>query len=601
MNNSWALIISLLDSYKNQISDSEYNKEDYEKQINELNDYINSLFNDYNNIALIPNDELNAFLKAIYVSDNVKDKRDFIKGLAVIARTNKNLNTDLIYNDDQKKDMKDFIYRLINRKDVLQHKLKKQRRIQTEMSNCDELIGRFSKPNNEHILDSNDDLVIIQRSFDLVNLTDKEQVSLLKSLLEYEYSVFNAKINGCDIVNSYDNVTLTPESARDILKRYGFDYNLMSQSSRKYLLENGNIDIMISNLETIRKLPVYKFLTETKNVLSYILCKSSCDVLERMANISEQYGLDLSKYPKNVFGSEQTDKKTIRRRYMRKRKDKIQNQDFADKEQQDNEKPFSMTFFNNIELLKKYNIPIEKASEQSVCLIPSSDLDKNLQLSTLYKLGFIKPSSGRYTLTGLLNSRMDVNLDRFIELGLYDYAKENKSTLYVFTELIFKRLKCVLENYGEESIIVRRKSIQLSLDIRKENGFGINENNIDNFCPVAENEFLNDERFMRLQKLPNCTYNDEVLLHPYISNLEEYKTDDGVCYNIDGMLISRFKVLRYFSSIIDHPGLDIQESEGLEYAVKCNSLRSSDEMNKIDGFIANIVEKGYIDGVSKRV
>lgn len=608
MRKNWALLMNILYSYKGALDKKLTNEELVSKEeVDSLDSTIDRLFQDYNNIADLSKDELDYYLGMISDVDKKMVSNERIKELAVLSKSAKESPKGyLYYTDKQCKDMQNFIWSLVRRKKLMERQLKasvKDREfIETEIKNCDILLSKFNKLDGNHIIEESSYLTTIINSFDNIDLPPVKRVLFLKDIIRAEKDIFESKTNdGANLNYDKYDVSLTYESAKSILSRYDIKFSEIPGKYQEYLIDNGTESNMMELLDIIKKSPIsnyYSFLNKRVDVFVYILCNSSVDALNKMADIAQKYNLDLSKYPKNVFGVEDDTKKRRKRCVKKDNSLPKRRIDVDSREEVDVEKPLSDTFFKNVELLTSMGIPVENASEQTICLMPHETLKRNISISKLYGIGFIKPSKGNYVLTGMLNNEMDINLDRFIELGLYDYAIENKSSLTTYNEMAFRRLKYAMEQYGANSVVKKSNTIRITSEVRRENGFNINDDNVDIVCPVCNvNGF--DERFSRISNYSNCTYNPDILHHPYIASLEEHKSDDGIAYNIGGVLVSRFKVLRTFNTIVNHPGLGINDTEGFIYSVKCNSLFDSNQMNIIDSHIESMFEKGDINGISK--
>ena len=76
----------------------------------------------------------------------------------------------------------------------------------------------------------------------------------------------------------------------------------------------------------------------------------------------------------------------------------------------------------------------------------------------------------------------------------------------------------------------------------------------------------------------------------YIMYLENNYKENEYMYNINGVIVSRYKVLRYYSSLIKQD--DINPSEDLiMYAVTLNSMLDQEELNNVYQNIHKITEK----------
>ena len=183
-------------------------------------------------------------------------------------------------------------------------------------------------------------------------------------------------------------------------------------------------------------------------------------------------------------------------------------------------------------------------------------------------------------------------MDKFIELGEYDYLMNNLSRFYLEpNSIVFYRLFHVKKHnnsFPNQQIEIyydknkTRYKGYISNSTNKE--LGINEENkISGFAtslpiinrPVIINEVVEkklDDLIVDRYDKKVVEIDSRILMHPVVQRIDDnFKTSNELIYNINGILISRHKFLRNFMAIVD-VRKDLDLSEIVEFCLIKDSL-----------------------------
>lgn len=250
------------------------------------------------------------------------------------------------------------------------------------------------------------------------------------------------------------------------------------------------------------------------------------------------------------------------------------------------------TFLTNIELLKKYDLDLNHLSKSCPCIfiMNSERLQKNLLFKDIYKLSFFNHAKHEgYNF--LLAKNFALTVDSYIEADLDLYIQGNQSKICNDDDLVFKRL--YFANKKELDFYQQFENddsyIWLDEEIKKDNGYDINEQNWQERTGLIVLP-VNDELDEILNKHDNTIITDLVLKNSWIERLELYCSANQLYYQLKGVKISRFKVLRLFETILKESPLNLKEA--FLYVVTYKSLLNQEEYDKIKELIMTICEEG---------
>lgn len=323
----------------------------------------------------------------------------------------------------------------------------------------------------------------------------------------------------------------------NIYEKLKFEYsNLSEQPDLKIKLLLSKYNIFPSNysLEDFINMPIekiesmFKLLTEMNladvNVLLYIVKLGD---LETITLIKKLY-----------------DKKIISTKFLLNNKEVFNRNSIC-----------YINVFKNIDILTDFKIPLYYLYQnQELLLIDTLKLITNLKILDEY--GLINCIKSSTNLNFINKTNLENLIDKIIELGFSKILIRNLNLLNYQEEkwnriLILKKLE--FENINEKKLIK-------TLD---EDVFIIRDENLDEytftFVPTNIDNKINSLKGKNAVEEPE--------------QLKEYKIN-SLCYNIDGVLCSRIKVLRNLSKLDD---VDIPLNEKMFLSIINNSNLDEEE------------------------
>ena len=230
---------------------------------------------------------------------------------------------------------------------------------------------------------------------------------------------------------------------------------------------------------------------------------------------------------------------------------------------------------NNISQLKESKIDIYSLSKKdnSLLLMDSIELSSSLSLIQNYNLDYSK--SNNYE---LLNDKSNIIIvDRFIELGLSDYIINHP---HLITKKAVKRLKRMelCKMLGIPLVVDGKLNSKITNTEFKIGKNYISDDDIDKFVINSVPVYLDEKCYKILSE--NQNYNLEINT---IDELEKYKTNK-LEYNINGVIISRNKVLRNFQ-ILTSRNETIPRETILLNSIIYGSILDEEQIKKINNEI----------------
>lgn len=209
-------------------------------------------------------------------------------------------------------------------------------------------------------------------------------------------------------------------------------------------------------------------------------------------------------------------------------------------------------FIKNIELLKIiFNIKDIVKFDKNILYLNNEYIKYLINIYKIYNINF---NSDIHNFD-FLKKDYSYQIDKFIEIGLYDLIKNNIGLISNETDIIIKR--CLFNKYINEPIL--NDNNKLCGYIRKEVTYLLSdeelvESMLENYTDLIPIDIIE----VLSSNITNFTNN--------IDAIDNYLVDD-IYYNFDGMLVSKNKVLRNYSKLKD---LNISESDKILYSILYN-------------------------------
>ena len=379
-----------------------------------------------------------------------------------------------------------------------------------------------------------------------------------------------------------------------LFNKYGVDYNLFDDRAKDNFLKYGNLNIIESNLIAFKN-NGYSICDAYAKYYGYqiseILIYSNSETINSVFNILKDTNSmvltnKLFTYP-NVF----YDKEALRKLY----RDKNISVFYGNED-----------FIKNIKLFDSYKCDINKLMIKSFMYFTISNevIKSGIKNLELYSVDIKK---GLRNLSCFATNNQADNMDKFIELGCFDYAVNNVSRLSIPVDsLIFYKLKFIKQNginineyaYGtglSSSITYDNKEFRLGDNTIKD------KESARTLTRTYTMPIIKGSIYEKCEELLIKDNNNDVniifKLESKLIDLLDKKylvyEDDGIdripntrLYNVNGVNVSRYKVLRYLNTLRKN-NIEI-DSNILTYVMNRNSINTYAEFNLIKDEITRL-------------
>ena len=379
-----------------------------------------------------------------------------------------------------------------------------------------------------------------------------------------------------------------------LFNKYGVDYNLFDDRSKTNFLTYGSLSNIESNLIAFKN-NGYNICDAYAKYYGYqiseILIYSNSKVIDNVFNILNDTNSmvltnKLFTYP-NVF----YDKEALRKLY----RDKNISVFYGNED-----------FIKNIKLFDSYKCDINKLMIKSFMYFTISNevIKSGIKNLELYSVDIKK---GLRNLSCFATNNQADNMDKFIELGCFDYAVNNVSRLSIPVDsLMFYKLKFIKQNgidineyvYGtglSSSITYDNKEFRLGTNAIKD------KESARTLTRTYTMPIIKGSIYEKCEELLIKDNNNDVniifKLESKLIDLLDKKylvyEDDGIdripntrLYNVNGVNVSRYKVLRYLNTLRKN-NIEI-DSNILTYVMNRNSINTYAEFNLIKDEITRL-------------
>ena len=405
---------------------------------------------------------------------------------------------------------------------------------------------------------------------------------------------------------------ISMEDLKEIFDKY--DYNvddLLIEKKKKnndiylnFLLRYGDKARIDTILKTFKEYGIeakdFEFYKTKKNgtkeqsegnikTFTNILLRSSKEVIDNVIAVANRTGIDDIMSLKTAFITSKA--------YTRRNGESIDQLSSQDKAYAYG--AYS-DFLKNVEFFKEEGFDLSKISCPSVLTSSNNIVRSNYKTLKYYDLD-IKNSSGKDTLSSLESNNVCESSEMFVELHRDGIKYLNKNLSRIKLEpynLVFYNAYYMVKNgYTPFKNIESTGNMQLRgevVNISRGGTFGITNDNKDEilnrYVPDSSVKEKYDKYvelemkkvFKSMRDNNGLLYKNEVTYDKFITSLDEkYGNKDIYAYIIDGIRISKVKVLRLYSILKDKITPENQK-EIINYILTYNSIIDKDEMYKID-------------------
>lgn len=497
--------------------------------------------------------------------------------------------------DDQKLDISNIMKYLIEQINIIKKYTFDSnvtlKDIEDELKGIDEIIEKVTALySNSGYLNSNDIITIVNILKDST-LSVEEQIAIVQelSLLSLDIINSNEKEEQEEDILVIEETGVDRDELVNLFKEYGYDFDDFKDRDKNMLLNYGRKENINGILNVLSSNNLRIYIKGTSHKLAQIFVNSSSSIISTIIeNIREDIEKNKIQFNNGISDvlsiervfSEYLDTPSIfingKRKYIRR------SGGGHGPGGDGGDKPVIGAFNNYV---KNRELFLEKGIDINLVIIkcktllgaPYQKVKENFDCFEFY---CIPESVYNRTLYSLTATDPLSAIDQFIELGCYRYILSNFS--YVNRrpdDLIFYRI--VKAGQLGDSIYSERKTQTIEflgkISNDSKNGYGINRDNkqdvvsqyIPSFNPMYD-EVVNRDRNAGPILLANNNY--------FIKAIEEYKIDD-LRYDFNGVIISRFKVLRIYETLIKNHIAGTYNA--ILYAICKNSILTEEQYRNI--------------------
>lgn len=476
----------------------------------------------------------------------------------------------------------------------------------TEINYNQEIQNNLNKEESLVIEKQIKDLEILIKKVETYNLDDKDMELLKNIIIEDNHLREGIEImkylalktlqklitNKDEEIEVINKTNITKEDLEKLFQKYGINYQDIKSTAKSELETYGYLENIEQIILTLKQYNLFsvEIFNNYQLAISRIFIYSKPEIVESVIKTYQKYNLNISEFLDDFF-------KRPAKFIPRKRKWLMKNTD--DKKTTNNKDDENIggyeDFEKNLELFNSIGVDIEKAYQKSAFYFekPHDSIKKSLKNFDLYG---ITPKYYRDTLSAFANhNQLDI-LDIFIEFDAFDYVTSNMSRACINkNSLMFYKMFKARENGIDIHSLYKdtKKRIQLPSTITYDDKT-YSDVNKDNYQELnvyhkepSELEQIFDEI---VKKSDNNT-----IAFDFINQLnsikildKEYSSKQVRAYNIDGILISKYKVLRYMTTLI-YNGMN-ESKDMLMYAITKNSFLTKEEYEKIETVVENIFQ-----------
>lgn len=506
-----------------------------------------------------------------------------------------------VLTEEQKSDISNIMKRLIEQIDKIKKSIIDSNVLLKELDNkIKEVEGIIEKvttlySSNGYLKSS--DIITIANILKESNLAVEEQIAIVQELSLLSLTRINSNEKEDEEEESYivEETNLDRDELTEVFIKYGYKFEDFKDRDQAKLLKYGNLSTIAGIFEVLKKEHVYIDIKEFSHKLTQIFINSNetiiSTILENIKNDCENARLEskdtyhtIHELSVGKIFAECLNAPSIfikgKREYKKRAKGPTGGPGGGGGNNSEIVYGSYDNYVKNRELLIKKGIDINKVIMKCISLLsmPYQRIKENFDSFEFYQIPAIVYSN---TLSSLKAADSLSAIDQFIELGCYEYVLSNFS--YVNRrpdDLMFYRI--VKATQLGESIYSDRNTRDTQflgkISNDKKNGYGINNDNkeevveqyIPEFNPIYD-EVVNKDRNAGPVILTYRNY--------FITMLEDkYKMDD-LRYDFNGVIISRFKVLRIYETLMKNRIAGTYNA--VLYAICKNSILTEEQYKNI--------------------
>lgn len=389
---------------------------------------------------------------------------------------------------------------------------------------------------------------------------------------------------------------LSTDDLITLFNKYGIDYMSFNKESRELMEKYGkydNIDEILDLFINKEHINVGSYVKIKSKQLANIFIYSNYDLISNVFDKLKECGINIISHFKSIISSPS---KFIPRKRRYLGKGDGASLDF------NGEIGHNEDFLKNIHMFREAFKEINVDDISSVYEKCSSIFDlsyrHNKNALKQFDLYHIKPECYLKALSSFRGFPADA-IDAFIEsdynnYGTLEYLWKNPSkfSLNPYSSIFYKLYMARKKGYTKEQLFSSR-----GFKFYDSNFLDINN---DNGSEIVEQYFPDNPKFLEYENAIKESDNSDTMLTAFKPNkliidvLDEKYLDNDVCYIINGIRISRFKVQRFLNTLILNR-FDI-DKDALLYCVTKNSILNEEEYKVLEDEISKL----FVSAIERR-
>lgn len=574
MTEQTELIAILKDAINHKKSDVKEYNDRLDQNLSKKIELLENLKKDVNEITKVDINQINEMIDAFKIKEeeknNLKKELDIIKAVLTLNKTKKT-NYTLLPN--QLAAITTFVENL--EKYIENKNLEKQsidpeyNHIMSLTKQYKKLLSQLKKPNQETLIT---DIDTILEMFQEEAIGEEEKQAILLSLIKYNYELTRKK----EVTITSKNKKMTVQELSLIFKKYGYAYEKLDKKYKDKLRSEGNRRQIEEVFSTMQKLEFTKLDEKTEGLLltTYLLATSK-ENLEEITKIAQQRGINMTTIEKLVSAY-------------------IPNEYICDGKYSIGRKE---DFKKNVSLLVEHgiSIPYVAEKEKEILILTNKRLQENLEWLERYGLYSEEAESSLLDdfLSALKSPYIPEMIDIWIEshpLGLR-YIKNNLTALSTNIEtnkLLFHKLHLSATIGNNEAFRLTMSNGVKKLLLRKE----ITNDDIEyqGIHDMASAKKVNNQKEIRLKMAKEYqsiareslhhAISSTIFEYPEIISLDRFSdSKESLLYDINGLRISKLKVLRIYNALCEQNlGKTI---DALLFAITYHKILTAEEYNDL--------------------
>lgn len=404
------------------------------------------------------------------------------------------------------------------------------------------------------------------------------------------------------INNEYEEIQVIEESNLDLesvinlFKDYNYDFTMFSKRAQDKIIKYGNINVIKEILSLLQDFKIYISNYSSKSdKIANVLCFSNANIVKKVIGFiiedMKKNGLTsdslLNEYFDNYLKQETI---FVKKRICSKKPgnggdsigSSIINGAF------DNYLK-NREFFLNLGVVD-INVAMKKCSS-----FFASYPETNVKKKNIFDFYGISQEIYANTLSSFGAPTPMETLDRFIELGYFEYVKNNFSRVYrdYNSSMFYKMKKASQEGINYSDLVVRNTALNGNVTNENAEFHGVLGFN----GPIVTEQYSFESEREDLAVFDKVVGNSEnsgplVLCHNnfFIKKLDKFIDPmDEYVYNFDGVRISRIKLLRLYETLMNNKIAGTTES--VVYCACKYSILTKEEFDKVEACISGLFKE----------